>query len=658
RFEKRYHRYAFVLKRPELAYQDDLQILPKGRSGLLSSPADLQIGSEKEKENAGNMPDVEQKLKEKKAKEKEARSNMKEIVLPKLRPSTTKEKSKGSRETQEVIENINSGSYSIIISRDTIPTSLSDLKYSFYLPEMKQLPHNGLFIRRNNAFGTKLTTSLKEIIAQGVMIEQDKIRFDDFVAMNTDGIPLPNFNNALAVSHGIAAIPDYQKRDERATHYLEIALKTADIAPSGHPEAKAPPVNYVFVIDTSGSMRKGGKLDTVKASIRELFNNMKADDVIGIIAFHGEAKTVLESIPKKEIAPDEFGKIINSLTPDGGTDINLGLSFGLNEINRHSGSHKVNHLFLFSDGKPTSGEENWIKIRQNIADKTRGNIRLSTFAFGTDASRTELDKLAGITGGQSTFVIEPEDVKHNLQQELDKRTHLAAMNVQMQIEIDPDIYILHLYGHDLITDSVSRAAVLRDIEDTKLEIEKEHGIKSQADIVTDDKGIRIFIPNLAIGETYWVVFELAVPEQRQQSALGKATVQYMDTFARQNEKYQFNLSPKGQIASKWVAQHALGLWTSEVAFYALDDLYEDNLYKAEKRIKHYISVLEFAKDNLASEQLADDIITLNKFISLAQNLGKRKGISDIPQVRSYFVHELNKFGRVRNGFVQKVNYGK
>jgi len=513
------------------------------------------------------------------------------------------------------------------------------------------LPHNGLFIRRNNAFGTKLNTGIKELIDQGVMIEHRKIRFDDFVASNTAGIPSPRNNNALAVSHGIAPIPANQKRDERATHYLEIALKTVEAAPLGHPEIKAPPVNYVFVVDVSSSM-EGEKIDTVKAAIRELFTRLKADDVLGVIEFNNQPKTVLEATPVKRVDRYEFGKLINRLSADGGTDINLGLSFGIDEISRHGNRHKVNQVFLFSDGNPTSGETDWIKIRQNIAEKTRENISLSTFAFGTDASKTELDRLAGLTGGQSTFVMEPEDVHITLKREIDRRKHIAAINVQMQIEIDPDIDILHLYGHDLITDSVSRAAVLRNIVQTEEEIEDDFGVEPLDSIVIKEKGIRIFVPNLAVGETYWVVFELAVPKKQRNSAFGKATVQYLDTFARQNEKYQFNLSPKGNIAPKSVTQHALGLWTSEVAFYALDDLYENDLNTAEERIQAHILVLENANNNVASAK--GDVVTLRKFRSIAQNLGKTSSTSDNyntrqPTVR-YFVNRLNDFGRMRRGF--------
>ncbi|MCP4347578.1 MAG: VWA domain-containing protein [Desulfobacterales bacterium] len=263
------------------------------------------------------------------------------------------------------------------------------------------LPHNGLFNRRNNCFGTKLTSGIKELIEHGVMIEQRKIRFDDFIAMNTEGIPLPASNHALAVSHGISAIPLQQKRYEKTTHYLEIALKASKAVPIGHPQTKAPAVNYIFVIDKSSSM-SGEKLETVKSSIQKLFEQLRKDDVIGIVAFDDQPKTLLKANLFKDINASDFGEIINNLNADGGTDINLGLSFGIDEISRYDDGQRLNQIFLFSDGNPTSGETNWINIHQSITAKIRNsNLDLSifSFAYGTDANRRELDKLAGLTGG-------------------------------------------------------------------------------------------------------------------------------------------------------------------------------------------------------------------------------------------------------------------
>jgi hypothetical protein len=233
---------------------------------------------------------------------------------------------------------------------------------------------------------------------------------------------------------------------------------------------------------------------------------------------------VLKATPKRQIDFSDFTKRLSRLDADGSTDINLGLRFGISEIQRHPQPNTINQLYLFSDGNPNSGESNWVKIRQNVADQARGNIHLAVFGFGSDVNTRELDALAGVTGGQYTFVIQPD------------------VNIQAKIEIDQDISILHFYGHDQISDPASRDAVLRDVEEAKRVTEEQFGVKSQPDIITEEKGIRIFAPDLAVGETYWIVFELAVPPERTNLDLGRATIQYIDTFLRENKRHEFDLS--------------------------------------------------------------------------------------------------------------------
>ncbi|MBD2606332.1 VWA domain-containing protein [Scytonema hofmannii FACHB-248] len=518
------------------------------------------------------------------------------------------------------------------------------------------LPHDGLFIRRNNEFGTRLNIGIKDLIDQGILIDQTNIRFDDFIALNTERVPSPEPSYSLAVSYGIAPIPLSQKRDERATHYLEIALKTSDISPLEHPKNKAPSANYIFVIDTSGSM-SGDKLDDVKASIRELFQKMKEDDVIGIVIFNTQPKTLLKATRISQINIDKFSQIISGMTADGGTDINVALSFGIDEIKRYGSNNTLNHIYLFSDGNPNSGVTDWIKIRQNIDSKTRGNIRLSTFAFGSDANTKELDALAGLTGGKSTFVTNIDDIKLSLQDELNRREHLAALNVQIKLDIERDIEILYLYGHDLITEPAKRAAVLENVERAKEKAQEEFGVTPEVDLITEEEGIKIFVPDLAVGETYWLVFELGIPKEKSEIPIGQATVQYVDTFAHKNQKSEFTLAFAGNLPLDLVVEHSLALWTSEVAFYVLDDLYEKDTNTAQKRIEKHVSLLRAASSNLASHYIVDDAVTLSKFASLLGNLGKVRLISDVTphQYQSFLVHEISDFGRARNGF-RRVDY--
>ncbi|RKZ93541.1 MAG: hypothetical protein DRR19_00870 [Candidatus Parabeggiatoa sp. nov. 1] len=229
----------------------------------------------------------------------------------------------------------------------------------------------------------------------------------------------------------------------------------------------------------------------------------------------------------------------------------------------------------------------------------------------------------------------------------------------MQIEIAEEITIRHFYGHDEVTEPVVRAALEREADNLGKNIEKDTGVTAQPHLITKDKGIRVFVPNLAVGETYWVVLELEVPKG--QSDFGKATIQYFDTFKQENSKKTFSLSPNGQLAPQLVAQHALSLWTSEEVYDALDDVEANDITTLEQRMQIHLSVLESAKSHLAPKMpgrlktanpLMDDIITLGKFVSLAKALIREK---NAPQARSYLIHGLRERRGVRNGLM-RVDY--
>ena len=149
----------------------------------------------------------------------------------------------------------------IVIGRMAAPDSVSGLSYAgrsgpaVPLGERTDpLPHDGLFIRRNNAFGTKSTIGITDLIEQGMLIDQERIRFDDFVAARSDEVPQPSAGEAVGVSCGLArTVPDC-RASQQATHFLEIALRAADSAGASTTPPAPLPVNFVFVVDTSGSM--------------------------------------------------------------------------------------------------------------------------------------------------------------------------------------------------------------------------------------------------------------------------------------------------------------------------------------------------------------------------------------------------------------------
>lgn len=515
------------------------------------------------------------------------------------------------------------------------------------------LPHDGLFIRRNNAFGTKSTLGITDLIDQGVLIDQTQIRFDDFIASRTDGIPLPQAGEAVAVSHGCAAAPSVAKASPGTTHFLELALRAAQEPGDDAPHGEPLPVNFVFVVDTSSSMA-GSKIEIVKESLRQLYDQLRDTDVLGVVTFDTNVRTVLQATRKADLPADQLMNVVYGLRASGGTDLNLGLLYGIDEISRHAEDRPdlVNCLYLFSDGDPTSGERDWIKIRSNVAGRLRGDLTISSFGFGSDARIRELEALAGSAGGHFTFVDRPEDVRLNLREDLTRREHLAAINIQLQIEIAPDIKIWHLYGHDLVTDPAVRAAVLRDAAEARRKGQAEFGTQALPDLITQEKGIRIFAPDLAFGETYWIVLELELPGDATLPSLGQATVQYVDTVARENRSHNLTLTTSGVIPEATVVAHAIGLWTSEVTFYALDDLYQQDRATAQKRLTQHAGMLQSLHKILPVQQFLDDQVTVSKLISLSGNLGRPVAWQDSSTGGpwQYAVHTMNAFGQVRAGY--------
>ncbi|MFG2987255.1 VWA domain-containing protein [Streptomyces sp. NPDC048258] len=514
------------------------------------------------------------------------------------------------------------------------------------------LPHDGLFIRRRSAYGTRSVLGVTELIDSGVLIEQDQIRFDDFVAARTDQVPGPPEGEALAVSHGLARVPGDSKAHDNTTHFVEIALKAGAEAQPGAPAKEPLPVNFVFVVDTSSSM-EGEKLDTVKSALQEIYERLRPTDSLGIVTFATDVSTLLQATRKEDLPPERFAATVAGMTAYGGTDIQLGVQYGIAEIGRRaSAGRTVNRLYLFSDGDPTSGERNWTTVRKNVAARLRGDLTLSCFGFGTDARMAELSALAGTARGHCTFVTRPEQVRSGLLEDLERRDHLAAIDIQLRIDIDPAVTVWHLYGHDLVTDQRARARVFRESRDAARRAREEYGTEVLPDLITGDKGIRIFAPDLAFGETYWVVLEIQVPEGPVPTGgIGTATVQYVDTLARENRSREIALSEAATLAEEIVTVHAVGLRTSEITFHALDDLYENDRDAAGQRLTQHIEVLKQVHRTFPAPEFVDDQVTIEKLLALAGTLGTTAAFSDSAvHAAAPDIRVMNRFARVRSGF--------
>ncbi|MFT4039596.1 MAG: VWA domain-containing protein [Thermomicrobiales bacterium] len=171
-------------------------------------------------------------------------------------------------------------------------------------------------------------------------------------------------------------------------------------------------VALLLIMDKSGSMGYDpanglGKIELAKEAARLAAGALSPGDQIGVLAFNDHQEWL---VPMTTIeGPSTLNRInrqIDSLEPDGGTEILPALSVGLDAI--RNADADARHIVLLSDGKARTGSrESYQRLLDDVlADRTT----LSTIAMGEDADTDLLNFLADEGAGRYHFTVKAEDI--------------------------------------------------------------------------------------------------------------------------------------------------------------------------------------------------------------------------------------------------------
>ena len=171
------------------------------------------------------------------------------------------------------------------------------------------------------------------------------------------------------------------------------------------PDSIAPaetiPRYIVFVADVSSSM-EGERLEQLKAAMKSFLQALSEIDRFNIITFGtGVVLFKQDLVPANQENLNEAHRFINGLSALGLTNIDLALQSALQQSFADSTSNLI--IFL-TDGEPTWGETDPIKIVERATALNTRNIRIFPFGIGEDISRRLLISLARQNGGFATFI--------------------------------------------------------------------------------------------------------------------------------------------------------------------------------------------------------------------------------------------------------------
>lgn len=169
-------------------------------------------------------------------------------------------------------------------------------------------------------------------------------------------------------------------------------------------KGEIPSVGLALVIDKSGSMSGENyslpKMELAKEAAIRATELLEARDQLGVVAFDGTYKWVLETGPlrDKEAAQDKIG----SIRSGGGTNIFPALQAAYRSLNK--AKVKVKHIILLTDGQSAYGGE----YEALLAEMNKQKVTLSTIAIGSDADTRLLSFLAEAGKGRYYFTNDME----------------------------------------------------------------------------------------------------------------------------------------------------------------------------------------------------------------------------------------------------------
>ncbi len=190
------------------------------------------------------------------------------------------------------------------------------------------------------------------------------------------------------------------------------------------------PTHYVFLVDTSGSMSEGGKLENVKRCLGSMMNYLQEGDHFSLITFESSSVIHVDHLPTTPENKAYIMEIVKKVYVEDMTNLSAGLG-NVRKVVTGSGRSEKTALFLLTDGHINQGitsDSMLLEILQNIL-QTHGNMNAYCIGYGADHN-AELLRAISIDGqGSYNIVNSVEDVASAFGDTIGGLISIVAQNV-------------------------------------------------------------------------------------------------------------------------------------------------------------------------------------------------------------------------------------
>lgn len=261
----------------------------------------------------------------------------------------------------------------------------------------------------------------------GFLPDPAAVRIEEMVNYFPYAYPSPDGDQAF-----LPAISVMQTPWNPNTRLVHIGIQGAMPA-----MADRPPLNLVFLIDTSGSMDEPNKLPLLQQSLGLMLAQLHPEDQIAIVAYAGTAGLVLP--PTKASDRATITAALNALAAGGLTAGAEGLELAYQVAEDMAAAGEVSRVLLATDGDFNVGIDDPQALTAYIAKKRESGVYLSVLGFGRgNLDDATMQALAQNGNGTASYIDTLGEARKVLIDQLTGALYPIANNVKIQIEWNPE----------------------------------------------------------------------------------------------------------------------------------------------------------------------------------------------------------------------------
>ena len=268
---------------------------------------------------------------------------------------------------------------------------------------------------------------VKRCVRDGYYINRGIARIEEFINYFPYDYADPTDGNKVALNSEVFDCP------WDTSHYImRLGMKGQSLKPSEYPQA-----NYVFLIDTSGSMDSEDKLGLLKSSLKALVDVLDDEDRISIITYSGTVKKLLESTPVSESG--KIKKAIGKLTASGSTAGGAAMEMAYKECLNNYIKGGNNRVIMGTDGDFNVGVTSTDALLEMVQDYAKEGIYLTVCGFGWgNLNDSMMETVSNKGNGTYEYIADGDDMIKAFVRETSK-FHSVADDCKVQVTFNPQM---------------------------------------------------------------------------------------------------------------------------------------------------------------------------------------------------------------------------